>query len=281
FNQKTTLVSDGPNAKFFSVATLSPATGDLSSTRRVVGDVSASKEASASMGRKIAVWKSGVATVENGADPSGPPITGDAERAAFDAHTGEAVSCCGESYDNKAVKHSGLVFKFPFDAQKKTYPFWDTTLLKALPAHYKRTTTLDGVKVYEYVQDIARTKSGTTDLPASVVGLPGSATVSGVNYYQNVRTLWVEPETGVIIKGQEQQSNTIEAPGATPLVATDVTIGYDTKTVKDNADTYGSKGAQLKLVRVWAPLVAGVLAVLLLIAWVLLQVRGGSGRRRA
>lgn len=275
-NQNTTSVSLGPGAHFFSVAKLAPATADLTSTRRVVGDVKASEEASKALGKDIAVWKTGVVTDDDG---KAPPIAAYTERVAFERHTGEAVNCCGESYNGKPVKHSGLVYKLPFRSEKKTYQFWDSTLLKALPMSYRRTTEINGVTVYEYVQNITRTRSGTTEVPPSVLGLPGTGSVSATDWYSNVRTLWVEPETGVIIKGQEKQYNTIEAPGADPLVATDVTIAYDAPTVKHNTDTYGPKSNQLELVRVWLPLATGVLGLILLGAGLFLFLRSGGGRR--
>ena len=275
-NQNTTSVSVGPGAKYFSVAELAPTTGDLISTRRVVGDVKASEEASKALGKDIAVWKTGVVTDD---DNKRPPISAYTERVAFERHTGESVNCCQESYNGKPVKHSGLVFKLPFQSEKKTYQFWDSTLLKALPMSYRRTTTINGVTVYEYVQNIPRTKSGTTEVPPSVLGLPGTGSVLATNWYSNVRTLWVEPETGVIVKGQEKQYNTIEAPGADPVVATDVTIAYDDATVKDNTDTYGPKSSQLKLMRIWLPVLAGGLGLVMIGVWLFLFLRNGNARR--
>ena len=42
-------------------------------------------------------------------------------------------------------------------------------------------------------------------LPAAKWGVPGGTLpVTMTRWYTNVRDLWVEPETGVIVKGQEQ-----------------------------------------------------------------------------
>ena len=44
-----------------------------------------------------------------------------------------------------AVKHEGLVNKWPFDAKKKSYPYWDGTVGEALTARYDRTAKVDGL----------------------------------------------------------------------------------------------------------------------------------------
>ncbi len=57
--------------------------------------------------------------------------------------------------------------------------------------------------------------------------------------YSNTRTLWIEPETGVIIRGQEDQLVVAEYEGEEVATLTDVVIGYNPATIADNADTYG------------------------------------------
>ena len=80
------------------------------------------------------------------------------------------------------------------------------------------------------------------------------------------RTLWVEPNTGVVIKRTEAQLLTLRYEGVDKLTTTQVTTGYDDATVKANADTYGSKGKQLALVHGTLPVASGVLGALLLLA---------------
>ena len=42
-------------------------------------------------------------------------------------------------------------------------------------------------------------------------------------------------------------------------------IGYNPDTISDNVDTYAALSTQLKAIRVWVPLVGGILGLLLLI----------------
>jgi hypothetical protein len=90
--------------------------------------------------------------------------------------------------------------------------------------------------------------------------------------YGNDRTLWVEPNTGVIIKGQEVLDRSLVSQFGT-VYTTEGTIGYTDETVRANAETWGSKGRLLGFVRdslkptaliVGGLLVLGGLALLLL-----------------
>ena len=108
------------------------------------------------------------------------------------------------------------------------------------------------------------TKVGTQDVPLNLLGLDGTENVTADEMYSVVRKLWVEPNTGVILKRSAQVLDTLNYDGQPPLTLTKVNTQYDAKTVKDNADKYGSEGRMLHLVRSTVPLVSLVLGVLLL-----------------
>jgi hypothetical protein len=201
------------------------------------------------------------------------------ERMALDATSAEAVNCCGEYVsdvqgERRSVRHRGLLVKFPFLTEKKTYDWWDGTFEKPVPIKYKSTTTVQGVRVYKFEQSIPPTKVGTQDTPKSLLGLGGSGNVTADSMYSNTRTLWVEPNTGVVIKRQEAQDNTLDYGGESKITTTKVTTGFDAKTVKKNADKYGTEGHLLYLLRSVAPWVSLGLGVICLVVGLLL------GRRR-
>ena len=82
-----------------------------------------------------------------------------AERYAFDAHTGEAVNCCGgfdETTDGERdeVKRSGQICKYPFGTEKKDYKFWDGTLGQAVTTKFVKETEIDGLTVYEFKYEV-------------------------------------------------------------------------------------------------------------------------------
>ena len=104
---------------------------DLSTVVRTVGDVAATEEEA---GDNVRVWVSTVSTRSG----DGVVRKRQAERVAFDATTGEAVTCCGEFLETEKgkatpVRHEGLVFKFPFETEERAYSWWDDALREAVP----------------------------------------------------------------------------------------------------------------------------------------------------
>jgi len=204
----------------------------------------------------------------------------DIERMTFNARTGMSVGNCGGDFistttgEETPVVHEGLPAKFPFQTEKKAYPFWDAELGKATPIDYLETGTVEGVEVYKFAQSIPATKVGTMDVPLSVLGLEGDETVTADKMYSNVRTLWVEPETGVVLKRTEAVDQTLDYEGQSRVTLTEVTTGFDDATVKANAEEYGGQANMLHLVRAVVPQVGFVLGLVMLVGGVLL------GRRR-
>ena len=172
------------------------------------------------------------------------------------------------------VEHEGLLVKFPFDAQKTSYDWWDGTLERTVPIEYVATEEVAGITTYKYEQTIPATKVGETEAPASVLGEPDEGNLTADNMYSNVRTLWAEPNTGVIIKRVEQQNSTLDYDGTTRVTTTEVTTGYDDATIQANADEYGPKGSLLHLLRAVLPWLLPVVGLLLVVLGLLLTFRG-------
>ncbi len=310
-------VSEGPDATIFSVADLKEkAHVDLEARRTVRGDVVAAEKISKALNRKVVVFDTAVVTddsknyqfPDDASKTDDMPLSFVQERVVLDAHTGEAVRWNPSGNDNSGEYiattlekedrlkpdpdtplfkgHEGLVLKFPFGTEKKTYQFWDTTLRKAFPIQFKKETKLDGLKVYMFEQEVPKQNVPLAKpllVPGSLVDEPGRDSVEVQRTYQNTRTLWVEPITGAIIKGKEQQLATIAYDGQDKLTATQVTIAYDDATVTKNVKGatenghaeggYQSKAAQLNLIAVWVPLVSLILGLLLLALVGFLQLR--------
>jgi hypothetical protein len=281
-DQDTVSVSEGPGATIFDIASQQEITVDLVSTRNVVGDVKASEEASDELGRDIAVWETLVYTDEPGAEVSAddPPRSGTHDRVAFDRHTGETVKCCdtftSTTTDDRGVEvkdtigFEGLYFKFPFQTEKKTYQFWDGSLGEAPDIEFKDTETIEGLDVYRFEQTIPPTTVGNITAPASFFGIDEEGDVTLDRVYSNTRTLWIEPETGVIIRGQEDQLSIAEYQGDEVATLTDVTIGYNPDTVSENVDTYSALATQLKAIRVYVPIGGAIIGLLLVAAGIVL-----------
>lgn len=272
-DQNTVQRSSASGATVFDIGKQREVVTDLQSTQNVVGAPGASAAASQQLGRPIVVWETLVYTTKAGAPVTqkNPPLSANHDRVAFDAHTGQAVNCCGHFLASGATVSTGkekrdtstpitgLYYKFPFDAQKQTYKFWDGSLKKSTAMKYQDTGTIKGLTVYRYQQVIKPTKVATVVAPASFfkINKPGNVKLDQV--YANTRTVWVEPQTGVIIRGQEAQHVVARYQGKEVATLVDGTVGYTDKTITDNVDQYGPLATQLKLVHFWLP-VAGTAA---------------------
>jgi hypothetical protein len=246
---------------------LAEITGARLSNKRIVrGDVGAGTD-------DVAVWdsfNSTIDTADNGV------ITATQERIALDRVTAQSVQCCGEN-----PRHQGLTLKFPFDTKKTAYQFWDGPAQRALPAAYTRTEKLNGVTVYRFEQRIDRLDVGDQEIPGSLAGDPETPSVQTNIVYSNLKTLWVEPATGIIVKAQQDASQVLETQGGEPvLTLLDAVLTYDDATVGRNADDAASGANRLRLLGTILPLVALFLGLVALAAGLVL-LRSPEGRRVA
>ncbi len=286
-NNVTTSISQtapGEDAEYLDVgAEGGPAVaeGPLKSTRIVEGDVEASEKASDDRRRDLVVWDTFTCTDAPDFDcGSGQtPLSSTSDVVAFDAHTGEAVSWEGTSTDSGGTKargsFKGQYFKFPFDTKKQDYEFWDGTLKEATTAEFKGETTIKGLDVYEFEQVIEPTKVGTSAVPGDLIG-EDAPTVVADRVYSNTRTFLVEPVTGVIIRGGEDQDSWLELDGERKLTTTKATLGYTDAYIQETVDEYSGKASLLSAVKTTIPLVGGIVGLLLVLVGVLMVARGRS-----
>jgi hypothetical protein len=303
-------VSIATDANIFSIAEgLTNITTDLTSTRVTIGQVEDAEELNEETGENLAIYE----TFSYTQDGEGRILSGTYDRVPFDRHTGEVYHCdeataelCDEktasakldpeATDVEGVEEDldfiapgangdegfqgfeGQYFKLPFNTQKETYQWWDGDLLQATDLKFEDTEDIQGLTTYRFVQEIPDTLVGTQEIPASVAGIDEDGDITVDSMYSNTRTLWIEPETGVLIKGQEEQHNYFAYEGEEVVTTTEATIGYDDATVTDNVDTYKPLATQLKIVRVWLPIGGLVLGLLLIgVSALMILRRGRSG----
>ncbi|HHU45356.1 MAG TPA: DUF3068 domain-containing protein [Actinomycetales bacterium] len=142
-----------------------------------------------------------------------------------------SLSAPGQEGSDDPVEFTrpGVQYKFPFDAEKKSYQYFDGNALQAFPIDFMREEEQDGETVYVYEQSIGPvnlyesvrdhftqdggelTEAEESSLaslrlafPAENWGLEGDEEVEMSRYYTNTRTLRIEPTTGQIVNGTEQ-----------------------------------------------------------------------------
>jgi Porin PorA len=237
---------------YFNRAQLKEVHGaQLQNVRVVRGDVRAGSA-------DTAVWDSFNSTTDLS---DGGVITASQERAAFDRVNAMPKQCCGEN-----PPHQGLIFKFPFNTKKQTYPFWDLTARKQFPARFMGEERLLGLTVYRFEQQFSDVQTDSVEISGEMAGEPDQPTVTAFVIYGNHKTLWVEPRTGQIIKASQDVNQVLQTPtGKQVLTVADATLTYDDATVRQFASEAKGNASQLSMLSVTLPVGAAILGLLLLL----------------
>ena len=157
------------------------------------------------------------------------------------------------------VPHDGLVNKFPFDVEKKTYPFWDGVLGRAVDADFQGVEDVNGLTTYKFQIAVENESAEiATDTPGT---------------YSDTKTMWIDPVTGSIIDQSEQQLRMLSSGD----VALDLDIAFTDATVKQNVDDAKANGSKLGIIAL-VPWVSYFLAAVALVGGILLL---GSSRPKA
>jgi hypothetical protein len=281
-NRSSESISTGSGMTVFYPSTLSQKKDvDVTATRRVQGNPKAPE---AKPNGNVMVWDVGV-VIEDSSDVI---ITSSLDHLCLNRQTNEAVQpCSGEGISeddsriesSEAVSHKGLSYKFPFGTEKRDYEWYDNLAKRAFPIRYDSTETIENVETYKFVQTVPLTKLDDRDVPGSLVGMPNQPSVSVSRYYENTRTVWIEPYSGIVVKGQEDLEQTLRgSDGKSLLTVFGGTIAFNDQTIKNSAKDASDARSQLRLIRTLGPLVLiGVGAVLVLLGLALYLLGGGGG----
>jgi len=282
-NQKSESVSQGEMTVFYASKLEQERGVDVTATRLVQGNPTA---AEAKPDGDVMVWDVGV-VVEDG---DGVVVNSSLDHLCLDRTTNAAVQpCAGEGIednedDNKidsddAVTHVGNSYKMPFGTEQTEYSYFDNVAKKAFPMRYDSTETIEGVETYKFVQTVPLTKLAVPDLnlPGELVNKPQEDTVTVSRYYENTRTIWAEPYSGIIVKGQEEQKQTLRgSDGAELLTVFAGTLAFNEETVRNSAADASDARSQLRLVKTIGPAVLISVGALLVLLGLALTLLGGG-----
>ncbi|MGY0502213.1 DUF3068 domain-containing protein [Nocardia sp. FBN12] len=202
-----------------------------------------------------------------------------------------AVTVNKEGSVMEPVQHTGIGYRFPIGTEKKTYPYFDINVRKSFDANFIEETEINSMKVYRFQMtapvsstwDVVQSPTNRLTLPAAKWGVEGGDTpVTMTRYYTNVRDLWVEPQTGTVIKGGESIHLFYARSGDKPEVtALKSHLVFDEATVESQIAIAKENTDKLSLFGRVVPIVFGVLGVLALLAGLFLGLRGGSAPAHA
>ncbi|WP_280233823.1 DUF3068 domain-containing protein [Nocardia cyriacigeorgica] len=223
-------------------------------------------------------------------------LTAEVDRVTIDRKSGEpvdedpngsiaaTVNKEGESVADP-FKREGLQYRFPIGTEKKDYPYFDRTARVTSDAKFIEETEINGTKVYHFQQvvppsnlwEASQQPAFKLTLPAAKWGMEGDGEVTMYRWYTNTRDLFVEPETGTVVDGQEAihmyYGETGDKPQVTALKAT---LTFDEPTIESQLDVAKENIDKLSLFGRIVPIILGVVGVIALIAGLVLGIRGGG-----
>lgn len=221
------------------------------------------------------------------------------------------------------LPREGLQYKFPFEVEKRSYDYFDLTSRTTNELEYIGEDKINGLTVYHFsqkvgpinLQDAVGGVGNELTIPASAIGLApepeevvdgeevvegeedGQEVVEGedeveeadvaevtVNrFYTNERNLYVEPTTGVIVRGGEKIhqyfAETADAPEANRIDALNVTspdgLVFDEETIDFQVGQAEDGISQIRLLTRIVPIVLGVVGVVFVIGGLLWGTRAG------
>lgn len=191
-------------------------------------------------------------------DPDKRLVSASTDTFATDRVTAEAVEF--DALPADAEVKTGLVNKFPFDVEQRTYPFWDGSAKKAVDAVFEGEEEVDGVNLYKFTTTV---KGAPVEIAAGVKGT-----------YDDVKTMWIEPATGSIM---DQEEHRVLKQNGTPVV--DLKMNFTDEQVAANLADGTANASKLKLLTSTVPLVAGLLGLLSLVGG-LIAARSAIAARR-
>jgi Porin PorA len=150
-----------------------------------------------------------------------------------DNHTGGAVQkprAFGDENPPTAspLRHEGLSYRFPLNAEKKTYPYFDPIAQKTFDANYEGQEDVNGLTTYRFTQNVGYNADGKLANPvkyqslyagnedakvttsAAMWNVPNSdpnEQITMTRYYAAQRTFWVDPVSGTIVKESEHANH--------------------------------------------------------------------------
>lgn len=192
---------------------------------------------------------------------------------------------------NVALPHDGLTYRFPFDTEKKTYPYFDPIAQKAYDANYDGEEDVNGLTTYRFTQNVGYDADGKLSDPipyASLYDNDEDSKVTARNslwgfegdpdeqvtmdrFYAAQRTFWVDPVSGTIVKSKEHAYHYYARDALKPEVTfADYELTTNDETVESQVASARSEGDVVALWGRILPITFTALGLITLIGGVLL-----------
>ena len=192
---------------------------------------------------------------------------------------------------NVVLQHEGLTYRFPFNVEKKTYPFFDPIAQKAFDANYDGEEDVLGLTTYHFRQNVGYDADGKLVEPIKYPSLyddsadstvtataeqwgvdaPPEESITMTRYYAAQREFWVDPVSGTIVKSKDRGFHYFARDPLKPeLTMVDYTVTSNESTVEAQVNAARN---ERDLVAVWGrilPITFTALGIVALVGGALL-----------
>ncbi|MGW7360505.1 DUF3068 domain-containing protein [Streptomyces sp. NPDC054802] len=268
-NSTTVFTGQGSYFDTESVSTVGDQT--ITITRRVLGDVAGGERSG------NAIWDVSTQIDTPKTLPLADPrksLQWTTERWVTDRRTNLPVRCCEEKPEFEGEAY----LKFPFDVEKRSYAWWDSTLGATVPLKFDGDVEIDGHEGYRFVGTVEATAIGTRQVPGALVRSPGPGQVLAEEWYSNAGIeLTVDRRTGRIMNALIAPTKTLRAPGSQKDAVTLLSskrLEFTEATRREQVKLASEDSSRLKLLGETAPLGGGIAGGLLAAAGAVLVIRG-------
>ncbi len=193
------------------------------------------------------------------------------------------------------AKRQGFQYKFGFDVKKREYLYFDLTTRQDTRVRFVDEKVIDGVKVYHFVTEVPDTDLADLETPqgeaalGTMVSMPArwwgiagpgvkpTETLTMHRYARSTRHVWVEPQTGTIVDGREDQYQYFKFPdqsAETPAVVRSfelpslkATFAWSPDTVKAQTARAQKYKDKLHFGEVILPWILAAAGLVFLLAW--------------
>lgn len=264
----TVVVAEGSGSYFAPSQGHLVVSDTLTSRLTIRGDLEAGSD-------QVAVWDTFTALedLRPGVGPRDRVVSAVRERVALDRRTAQPVDCC----DQDPV-HKGLTYRFPFGTEPGEYLVWDAALGAGRPARFVRADRVGSLHVLVFASRVEPTQIGSEVVPGPLVGSSApSLEVSLVHAAH--REMWVEPQTGRIVRQVTDVRQTMEHAGQEPTPYATLHLAWNDETVTQQARLATREVARMEGVSSTLPLTAVVAGGILAAVGIILMVLAHSARQ--
>lgn len=193
------------------------------------------------------------------------------------------------------AKRQGFQYKFGFDVKKREYLYYDLNTRQDTRARFVDEKVLNGVKVYQFVTEVPETDLADLETPqgeaalGTMVSMPAqwwgikgkgvkpTETLTMHRYARSTRHVWVEPQTGTIVDGREDQYQYFKFPDQseeTPapvrefeMPSLKATFQWSEETVNAQTTRASHYMKELRFGQTVLPLILGGAGIVFLLMW--------------